>query len=152
MKKFNRKTKTGFSLLEVLITMVILAIGLLAIATLQVKGMQYSDDAFMRSDLNIVAYDIFERMRLNTDNIDDYVEDFEVPLTCTGNANCDPANCSASTVTAANDLICWHSQVFNKFPPGSDADITNVGDEYYLVLSWTGRDGIIRTMDYTLLN
>jgi type IV pilus assembly protein PilV len=154
MKKFNNKTESGFSLIEVLITMVILAVGILAIAALQFRGMQYSDDAFMRSDLNILAYDILDRMRLNSSNIDDYTSNtpFTVPLTCASNVQCDPSTCNTTVVTAANDLICWRNQVFNKFPPGSTASITSLGNEYSVVFSWAGRDGATRTIDYTITN
>jgi len=154
MKKNYRNTNSGFSLIEVLITMVIMAVGLLAIAALQFKGMQYSDDAFMRSDLNVLAYDILDRMRLNSDNIDDYtnVAAWVVPVSCTGNAACDPAACSTTAVTAANDLVCWRSQVFEKFAPGSSAGITNIGNEYYVEFSWSGRDNVARTIDYSFTN
>lgn len=134
--------------------MVIMAVGLLAIAALQFKGMQYSDDAFMRSDLNVLAYDVMDRMRLNADNINAYTNNvaWVVPITCTGNADCDPATCSTTTVTAANDLVCWRSQVFSKFAPGSTAGITTVGNEYYVQFSWSGRDGVARTIDYSITN
>ena len=38
----------GFSLLEVLIAMLVLAVGLLGVAAMQMRGLQYSHDAYLR--------------------------------------------------------------------------------------------------------
>jgi type IV pilus assembly protein PilV len=49
--------------MEVLITSVILAVGLLGVAGLQLAGMRSSNSALMRTQASIAAYDLIDRMR-----------------------------------------------------------------------------------------
>ncbi len=65
----NAHKQQGFSLLEVLIAMFILAVGLLGAGALQMMGVQGSQDAFNRSQAIYMAYDIADRMRANPDAI-----------------------------------------------------------------------------------
>jgi len=57
--------QSGFSLLEVLITIVILAIGLLGLAGLTAASMRNNHGAYNRSQAVWLAYDISDRMRAN---------------------------------------------------------------------------------------
>lgn len=52
----------GFSLVEALVALVILAIGLLGIAGVQLKGLQSADLAIQRGIANIAAQDARERL------------------------------------------------------------------------------------------
>jgi len=61
--KTNRQN--GFSMIEVLVTMVILAIGLLGVAGLQIASVRNTQVAAQRSIATQQAYDIAERMRAN---------------------------------------------------------------------------------------
>lgn len=65
----------GVGLLEVLIAVLILSVSLLAIASLQTRSLQYNQSAYVRSQINILAYDIFDRIRANRTNIDNYALD-----------------------------------------------------------------------------
>lgn len=60
----------GFTLVEVLITIVILSVGLLGVANLQMLGLNYNNNAYHRSQAVQLAYDIVERMRMNPDGVD----------------------------------------------------------------------------------
>ena len=55
----------GFSLLEVLIALVIFSFGLLALAALMAKGLQYNTSALHRSYASSQAYDMADRIRAN---------------------------------------------------------------------------------------
>jgi len=55
----------GFSLLEILITVFILAIGLLGLAALQMTSLKNNHSAQHRTSAVVLAYDIADRMRLN---------------------------------------------------------------------------------------
>jgi type IV pilus assembly protein PilV len=55
----------GVSLIEVLVTALIMGVGLIGMASLQAKSSQFNQGAYLRSQANLLAYDISERMRTN---------------------------------------------------------------------------------------
>jgi type IV pilus assembly protein PilV len=55
----------GVGLIEVLIAFFVLSIGLLGLATMQMKTVQYNQGAYIRSQATVAAYDIMDRMRVN---------------------------------------------------------------------------------------
>ncbi|MFN6972221.1 MAG: type IV pilus modification protein PilV [Rheinheimera sp.] len=59
------RNQQGFSLLEVLISMLILAFGALGLAGLQMKTLQASHSAYQRGLANIIAADAVERLWAN---------------------------------------------------------------------------------------
>lgn len=52
----------GLTLIEVLITMVIVSVGILSVAVLQIKASQYSQASFQRSIAIVQASDLVERV------------------------------------------------------------------------------------------
>ena len=71
MKKTN-VNQTGFSLLEVLIALLILSIGLLGIAGLQVTSKRTNFDAVQRTTATMLALEMLERIRANASQLDVY--------------------------------------------------------------------------------
>ncbi len=61
----SRHIIKGFSLLEVMIAVFILAIGLLGLAHLQAITLKQNESAYLRSQVSALAADIFDRMRAN---------------------------------------------------------------------------------------
>lgn len=55
----------GFTLIEILVTVVVLAIGLLGLAGLQVKTLSFNRDAYLLSQVTNLEYDMLDRMRAN---------------------------------------------------------------------------------------
>lgn len=143
-KHYTVKNTKGFTLLEVLIAMLIMAIGVLGVAALQFKGLKYSTDSALRSQINILAYGIADRMRINRANVTDYIGDYTLTTSAPS------GTCSNSTAAnAANDLVCWRQQVFNALPPTSEANIAASGDFYTVTLLWNDREGDPHTIEYT---
>jgi type IV pilus assembly protein PilV len=146
MKKqlhFNITHNKGFNLIEILVTMLIMAIGLMGIAALQFKGLQYNHDAYSRSQVNFLAYDIADRIRLNRANASDYVGNYTLTATA-------PTGCVQATgADKDNDLACWRLQVFNALPPGSEANITEAAGEFEIELSWTDRGNFTHDITYS---
>ena len=60
-----RQLSRGFTLIEVLVTLVILTFGLLGIAGLMAKGQRASFEAYQRQAALAIANDMAERMRSN---------------------------------------------------------------------------------------
>ena len=139
----------GFTLIEILVAMLIIAIGVLGIAALQFKGLQYNQDAYFRTQVNFLAYDIADRIRLNKANAATYASsltNYTVPSTR-------PTGCTQTgtgAVGVTNDLACWKQQIYDAMPPGSTADINDDGGgQYTIKLAWTDREGNTHDVTYT---
>ncbi|MDQ1920652.1 type IV pilus modification protein PilV [Massilia pseudoviolaceinigra] len=59
------RRQQGFSMLEVLITMIVISVGLLGIAGLIITNMKANHSAYSRGQATILAMDIIDRMRAN---------------------------------------------------------------------------------------
>jgi type IV pilus assembly protein PilV len=64
-KSSMTQTQSGFTLVEVLVAVVVLAVGLLGLAGLQVTSVRFNNSAYLRSQATNLAYDIADRIRAN---------------------------------------------------------------------------------------
>ena len=60
-----KNKNAGFTLIEVLIAMLVLAVGLLGLAGLQATSLRNNQSAYNRSQATQLAYDLADRMRAN---------------------------------------------------------------------------------------
>jgi type IV pilus assembly protein PilV len=67
-----RRRVGGVTLIEVLVTMVIVAVGLLGLAGMQVRGLSIQKDAHGRALATQLAVDIADRMRSNSAGVSNY--------------------------------------------------------------------------------
>tara|TARA_R110001583_G_scaffold173287_1_gene327195 strand:- start:40849 stop:41307 length:459 start_codon:yes stop_codon:yes gene_type:complete len=141
----NNKTKqSGFTLLEVLITLVILAIGLLGLAGMQATGLKNNHSAYMRSQATQFAYDIADRMRANTIAIASYIT--SDPSTASAQASCMAAGCTPAQM-AGNDLFEWNSALTSTLPL-AEATISVATGVYTITINWDdNRDGLVDSDD-----
>ncbi len=126
-----RERQPGFTLIEVLVALVILAIGALGVTAVQIRGLRFGHDAYLRSQATILAYDITERLRANADNAASYV------------SSADPAGtCSATAAGITNDLNCWYERIAQTLPGASAAIAPVAGNAgaYRITISWLDRD------------
>ena len=93
--------QSGTSLIEILVTVVLLAFGLLGIAALQSKAQVGSIEAYQRSQAIVLLEDIQARMQANPGQAADYVT--ANPL---GSASA-VADCSGVPAGAARDTCEW---------------------------------------------
>nr|WP_193553247.1 type IV pilus modification protein PilV [Xanthomonas arboricola] len=63
--KGNRRDQAGVSLIEVLISVVILGIGMLGIAAMQARALQNNSSSLERSQMVVQSYAILDAMRAN---------------------------------------------------------------------------------------
>lgn len=107
------KKHTGFTLVEVLIAMIVLAVGLLGLAGLQATSLKNNQSAYNRIKATQLAYDIADRMRANyteakkPGNV--YVATTTPPnsavASCGNTTGCTPAQ------MAQNDLYEWNQAI-----------------------------------------
>lgn len=119
MKKSSKNK--GFTLIEVLIALVILAVGLLGVAALMMTSLQSNQGAFQRSQASLLAYDIVERMRANraqATSSNSYA--LATTTTSVTAPSCEP--CSPAQM-AQIDISNWRAELGRSLP-GATASIT----------------------------
>ena len=104
------KKPSGFTLIEVLITVVILSIGLLGMAGIQIQGLRGTTGSMARSQATILANDIAERIHMNANGVlvvdainppgtNDHYSDVDTSAITCGQAV--PTFCSVTPTNAA---------------------------------------------------
>ncbi len=105
----------GFTLLEVLITLVVFSVGLLGIAGLQMTGMKQTHNSHLRSLATTQAMDMADRMRANMEGVENGDYD-KVYANC--NANCETGECDAAKM-AEFDVCEWAKETVAALPSGA---------------------------------
>ena len=120
-----RRRQAGFSLVEVLVAMFVVAMGILALAGLLQASTRYSKMSELRSTATLLANDIADRIRANpmgaqvgADGYDLTDKAFPSPLApphaaCTSDTPCGPVD------LAKVDLADWTARVHATLPKGS---------------------------------
>jgi|SRR5690554_2000957 len=66
------RQQRGFSMIEVLVAVLVLAIGLLGLAAMQTLSLRYVDNAEARTQVNLLAYELGELVRADAPNAASY--------------------------------------------------------------------------------
>lgn len=111
------KSSNGFTLIEVLVAIVVLSIGLLGLAGLQVAGMKNNHNAYQRSQATVLAYDIADRMRANIPGVTSGSYDNQGTSAST-TANCLTTTGCSTAEMAEHDLAEWNTTLAASLPNG----------------------------------
>ncbi len=111
-----RKRQSGFSLIEVLVATVIMAVGILGVAGLQVVSLQQNRSSLLRSEALQVGNDIIDRMRANPNQA-------YAPVTFASAPPSGARDCVENTCTEAQmaeyDIAQWKCMI-NPVDPDGD--------------------------------
>jgi len=136
IKKCN---EGGFTLIEVLIALVILAVGLLGMATLMTTSLQSNQGAYRRSQASLQAYDLVERMRMNRSQAittDDYTLDKASGKPSGQPPTCDEAGCNPHQ-QAQLDMYQWRTALITALPDAITSITRADNNKYTLTISWS---------------
>lgn len=111
----KQKINKGFTLLEVLIAVLVLSIGLLGLAGLQLTGLRNNHSAHLRGQATQFAYDMVDQMRANPVGM--AVSAYNNPsasatAACLTTAGCTPAQ------MAEHDMFEWTTNIAATLPDG----------------------------------
>ncbi len=95
----NRSRSAGFTMVEALVALVVLSIGLLGVAGLQLTGLRANSSAASRSQASYLADDIIDRMRANR------------TAALSGSYNIAMGTAATGTNTPSIDLIAWQADL-----------------------------------------
>ena len=116
---------SGFSLIEVLVALIVLSIGLLGLAAIQITGLKDNQSAYFRTSATVLAYDMTDRMRLNRS----VAEAGGYNLAMTDSA-------PTGTTLADVDRITWLNNISTTLPVGDGAiGLTTVGGKQIIAIT-----------------
>lgn len=144
MKPFRRRRPArfparaaGFSMIEVLVSLLVLALGLLGFALLQTMNLRYTQSADHRTHATNLAYDLLDQMRANRHVAHEYagVTGADMEPGSVTNTVCSRPLGSAANV--AGNIIRWKCQVARTLGPTASAGVqyANNGD-VTITLAW----------------
>jgi type IV pilus assembly protein PilV len=120
----QKHKQTGVSLIEVLVAILIVALGILSMAIMQTNVTRLSKTSEVRTMGNLLASDLADRMRANPSGVaagayafgtvmPTTAPDFSVDTAC----NSTTSNCTPSQL-ASFDLADWRENVYKTLPSG----------------------------------
>lgn len=140
----------GFTLIEVMVAVFVLAVGILGMAGMQAVSVRESQNSIFRSQADILAADMADRLRANrADAADPLSTNYETDGTAVVSGVCQgtTANCD-EVAMASYDIAQWQTQIANSSLPSGVGTITrNAGtSEYTILVFWDeDRDGAVVT-------
>lgn len=128
-------TQKGAGLIEILISLLVIATGILGLTGLQANSLASNRAAYYRTQATILAYDIIDKQRANKTEAlaDNYVIDLNTTApttTCT-------TSCTTADITAM-DLTQWRNSLSTELP-GGNGSITPIADiegAYQVTVQW----------------
>ena len=136
----NVRKQCAFSLLEVLISVVVLAVGLLGIAGMQLNMIRYNHSAQMRSIAIAQVNNMIDRMRANYAGVK--AGQYNTISGIPAEPNC--TTCTAAQI-AQKDAHNWNTMNSKLLPSGQGMVVGN-GNNYTVTLRWdnnrTGATGL----------
>lgn len=133
--------QTGFTMVEVMVALVVLAIGLLGIAALLLKSLQSGRTATYRTEAINLAADLADRIRANRTAQAAYgtlFADAEAPV-----GTCDTVGGCSDADLASTDLARWKETIAQLLPEGQGQVVVTMpagpGEptNYLVAIQWT---------------
>ncbi len=106
----------GFTLLEVLIAMVVMAVGMLGIAGMYVHSLQAGRTSQLRTQAVTLAADVADRIRANPQGGIQYIG-------AGANNDCSEATACSPADLAAYDIWLWNQQRDQSMPAGTTVTV-----------------------------
>lgn len=117
MKPIARNRSAGFSMIEVLVSIIIIAVGVLGMVALQSKAIPYTQDSVQRNTAIMLVDDLVEIIR-------------SAPADCTTTNSCltapgsafpaVPSSCVPIPTALADQIGCWTARASAALPGAND--------------------------------
>ena len=128
----------GFSMVEVLVAIVVLSFGLLGLAGLQADGLRSNNDAYMKSQATLLAYDMLDRMRANMQGVENGFYDNLFSST-PSDPGCVNSGCTIQQMSQ-HDAYEWSEKIAELLPGGQGlVSGSGSGSIFTITVMWDER-------------
>jgi type IV pilus assembly protein PilV len=151
VRRAPRRYGRGFTLIEVLVTIVVMGIGLLGFALLQTMNLRFAQSANYRTQATNLAYNLPDQMRSNRRFAVQYED-----ATFSGGTSDSVCEHAIGAVAIASNVTRWQCQVRSALGAGSSATVTftPANGEATVVLTWGDErwnpDADLRNTEFTV--
>ena len=121
MRAGSKGVQQGMTLIEVLVALLILTVGLLGAAAVQMNALKYTDSSRMTSQASFIAYDMMDRIRANSG----------ANYTITPPTSANPGN------ARDQDLYDFTTSIVNFGGPTATGSITLNQRVYTITITWS---------------
>lgn len=143
------RQQRGFTLIEVMVAILVLAFGMLGFALLQTMSVRYTQSANFRTQATNLSYELLDQIRANRIIATAYIGSYTA-----SNAACVP---TVGTVTAAQYRGAWQCRLNSALGDDATAEVTRNGNDWTVAITWgdeqrwrPGADAMTFTVSTTL--
>lgn len=128
-----RASSAGFTLIEVLIALLVLAFGLLGFAMLQTMNVRFVESANYRSQATNLGYEILDQVRANRISASSYVGTYTATTT-----GCAAVNSGKLTGVSTPETFksAWQCRAGAALGDGAKVEVSLSGKELNVDVSW----------------
>lgn len=128
------RAQRGFSMIEVLVAVLILAFGLLGFAMLQTMSVRFVQSSNYRTQATNLAYDLLDQMRSNRYQAGWYTNAAFAAGTVQA-SSC--TRTLGAAVTLNNNITRWQCQVVQALGEGASATVVNANGQVTVGIAWS---------------
>jgi type IV pilus assembly protein PilV len=139
MHKHGSRKASGFTFIEALVALIVLSIGLLGVAALQLTSLRSNHSASLRSQATLLASDMVDRMRANR----------TVALAGAYDVDFDDVADDESAQQSQIDLVRWQVNLANTLPAGRGSIARN-GTTFTVTVQWDDTRGEGDPMEFAM--
>ncbi|MEN1927567.1 type IV pilus modification protein PilV [Luteimonas sp. MJ250] len=131
----SRARQHGFSMIEVLVAIIVLALGLLGFALLQTMSLRYAQSANYRTQATNLAYDLLDQMRANRFQAAWYSGSSGAGFNA-GDIIAGDCSRPVGTVAIADSIERWQCQVVQLLGESASANVGYNAGVVNVAISW----------------
>ncbi|WP_052692212.1 type IV pilus modification protein PilV [Teredinibacter purpureus] len=142
----SRCRQNGAAMMEMVVSLFVLAIGLMGTLSMQINGVNSNQRAHFVTDANVLATDMVDRiMAYNSGDItednDDYNGIYSADIGTADASGCIATGCNAA---AQKSLDAWEwSQAIKARLPSGTGEVIHASGVYTVVLKWSQGDAFV---------
>ena len=133
-RNLSKQYSRGFTLLEVLIAILVLAFGLLGFALLQTMSVRFVQSANYRTQATNLAYDLIDQMRSNRFQASQYAAASFGAGSVTVNGAC--SRPTGAALAVSDNVARWKCQVAKALGETAAATVTYTNGQVTVSISW----------------